>query len=89
MFTLDQGRLDIRCYSLGGLMWAWAFGIPPTRLVGTAWMGDSASDWSGGERFDISAKLPEGASRDQVPAMLQNLLATRFKLTTHREYRDC
>jgi bla regulator protein BlaR1 len=87
-FTLDQGRLDIRCYSLGKLMWAWAFGIPPTRLVGTAWMGDSASDWTGGAKFDISAKLPDGASRDQVPAMLQNLLKSRFKLATHREYRE-
>jgi bla regulator protein blaR1 len=88
MFTLDPGRLDIRCYSLGGLMWAWAFRLPPSRLVGTAWMGDAATDWSGGERFDISAKLPDGASRDQVPAMLQNLLAARFKLATHREYRE-
>jgi bla regulator protein BlaR1 len=88
MFTLDPGRLDIRCYSLGGLMWTWAFRLPPARLVGTAWMGDPATDWSGGERFDISAKLPEGASRDQVPAMLQNLLAARFKLATHREYRE-
>lgn len=88
MFTLDPGRLDIRCYSLGGLMWTWAFRLPPARLVGTAWMGDAATDWSGGERFDISAKLPDGASRDQVPAMLQNLLAARFKLATHREYRE-
>jgi bla regulator protein blaR1 len=87
-FTLDQGHLDIRCYSLGKLMWAWAFAIPPTRLVGTAWMGDSASDWTGGAKFDISAKLPEGASRDQVPAMLHNLLKSRFKLATHREYRE-
>jgi len=88
MFTLDPGHLDIRCYSLGGLMWAWAFRLPPARLVGTAWMGDAATDWSGGERFDISAKLPEGASRDQVPAMLQNLLTARFKLATHHEYRE-
>ena len=88
MFTLDQGRLDIRCYSLGGLMWAWAFGIPPARIVGTAWMGDPETDWSGGERFDISAKLPEGTSRDQVPAMLQNLLRARFNLAVHREYRE-
>jgi uncharacterized protein (TIGR03435 family) len=51
-------------------------------------MGDSASDWSGGPKFDIFAKLPEGSSRDQVPAMLQSLLTNRFKLTTHREYRE-
>jgi bla regulator protein blaR1 len=87
-FTLDPGRLDIRCYSLGQLIWIWAFGIPPFRVVGPAWMGDAATDWSDGPKFDIFAKLPEGASRDQVPAMLRDLLSTRFKLTTHREYRE-
>lgn len=86
--ALDQGRLNVRCYSLGKLIWAWAFGISPNRLVGPAWMGDSESDWSGGPKFDIVAKLPEGALRDQVPAMLQDLLATRFKLATHRELRE-
>ena len=86
--TFDPGRVDIRCYSLGKLIWIWAFGIPPFRVVGPAWMGDAATDWSDGPAFDIFAKLPEGASRDQVPAMLRDLLATRFKLTTHREYRE-
>ncbi len=86
--TQDPGRVDFRCYSLGKLIWIWAFGIPPFRVVGPAWMGDAATDWSDGPAFDISAKLPEGASRDQVPAMLRDLLATRFKLTTHREYRE-
>jgi uncharacterized protein (TIGR03435 family) len=84
----DPGRVDIRCYSLGKLIWIWAFGIPPFRVVAPPWMGDAATDWSDGPKFDIFAKLPEGASRDQVPAMLRDLLSTRFKLTTHREYRD-
>jgi uncharacterized protein (TIGR03435 family) len=87
-YTIDPDRVDIRCYSLGKLMWIWAFGIPPFRLVGPAWMGDAASDWSDGPKFDVSAKLPEGTPRDQVPAMLRDLLSTRFKLTTHREYRE-
>jgi uncharacterized protein (TIGR03435 family) len=87
-FTLDPGRVDIRCYSLGQLIWIWAFGIPQSRIVGPAWMGDAATDWSDGPRFDIFTKLPEGASRDQVPAMLRDLLSTRFKLQTHREYRE-
>jgi uncharacterized protein (TIGR03435 family) len=86
--AFDPGRVDIRCYSLGKLIWIWAFGIPPSRIVGPAWMGDAATDWSDGPNFDIFAKLPEGASRDQVPAMLRDLLATRFKLTSHREYRE-
>src|SRR4030081_3400752 len=37
-------------------------------------------DWVGSERFDIAAKLPAGADRDQVPAMLQSLLEDRFKM---------
>src|SRR5204863_5587142 len=78
----------IGCYSLGKLIWIWAYGIPPFRVVGPAWMGDAASDWTDGPKFDIEAKLPEGASRDQIPAMLRELLATRFKLTAHREYRE-
>ncbi len=40
------------------------------------------------ERFDVLAKLPEGASREQVPEMLQALLAERFKLTVHRESKE-
>jgi uncharacterized protein (TIGR03435 family) len=37
------------------------------------------------DRFDIAARLPDGASRDDVPAMLQALLADRFKLAAHLE----
>jgi len=43
----------------------------------------SGPDWIGEEHFDIEATIPEGASRDDVPAMLQSLLKDRFKLTTH------
>ena len=45
-------------------------------------------DWLGSARFDIDAKLPDGASKDQVPEMLQALLADRFKLTIHRENKE-
>jgi uncharacterized protein (TIGR03435 family) len=45
-------------------------------------------DWMGSERFDIVAKLPDGAKEDQVPEMLQSLLAERFKLTLHRDTKD-
>jgi uncharacterized protein (TIGR03435 family) len=34
------------------------------------------------------AKLPDGAAKDQVPAMMQTLLADRFKLEIHREQRE-
>jgi uncharacterized protein (TIGR03435 family) len=45
-------------------------------------------DWMTTERFDILAKIPEGATKDQVPEMLQALLAERFKLAVHRESRE-
>jgi uncharacterized protein (TIGR03435 family) len=40
------------------------------------------------ERFNILAKMPEGATKDQVPAMLKFLLAERFKLAIHKENRE-
>ena len=42
-------------------------------------------DWLESERFDVTAKLPEGATQADVPKMLQALLAERFKLTVHHE----
>src|SRR3954464_4243344 len=33
-----------------------------------------APDFVASDRFDIAAKLPAGATREQVPAMLQSLL---------------
>src|SRR5579871_1000909 len=43
----------------------------------------SGPDWIGDERFDIEGTIPDGASRDDVPDMLQSLLKDRFKLTAH------
>jgi uncharacterized protein (TIGR03435 family) len=45
-------------------------------------------DWIASERFDIAAKLPSGAKREQVPEMLQSLLADRFQLTLHHGSRE-
>lgn len=45
-------------------------------------------DWMGNARFDITAKLPEGAKEDQIPQMLQALLAERFKMVVHRETKE-
>jgi uncharacterized protein (TIGR03435 family) len=43
----------------------------------------SGPDWIGDEHFDIEATIPDGASRDDVPAMLQSLLKERFKVAAH------
>lgn len=47
----------------------------------------SGPDWLDTERFDIVAKLPDGATREQLPAMLQNLLKERFHLAVHQDRR--
>ena len=39
-------------------------------------------------RFDIAAKIPPGATKQQFNVMLQNLLADRFHLRVHHETRD-
>lgn len=56
---------------------ALAYNMKSYQITGPAWLGS--------ERFDIQAKLPDGATKDDVPAMLQSLLQERFKLTAHRD----
>ena len=50
--------------------------------------GGTPVDFLNTERWDIEAKLPDGATEDQVPDMLLNLLVDRFKLAYHRENRE-
>ena len=48
----------------------------------------SGPDWLNIDMFDIAAILPPGATKDQMRAMLQNLLAERFHMAWHREKQD-
>lgn len=51
--------------------------------------GANAPDWMERDRWDIVAKAPEGsAGRLQIMTMMQNLLATRFKLVARPETRE-
>jgi uncharacterized protein (TIGR03435 family) len=45
-------------------------------------------DWMTKARFAISAKLPPNSSSEQIPEMLQALLADRFKLEILREMKE-
>lgn len=40
------------------------------------------------ERFEVVAKVPGGATKEQFRLMLQSLLADRFKLKLHHETKD-
>ncbi len=79
-FTMDAGRIDRGCVSLKELLFLDAFAVPASRLQGP--------DWMDVQRFDISAKLPEGATADQLPEMFQALLEERFGLAFHRESKE-
>jgi uncharacterized protein (TIGR03435 family) len=57
-----------------------AYQLMPSQVI--------APDWTTQLRFDVSGNLPDGAARDQVPAMLQALLADRFQMKAHRETRE-
>lgn len=48
----------------------------------------SGPDWLGSERFDIEATFPEGATKDDAPAMLRALLEDRFKLAVHKTQEE-
>ncbi len=48
----------------------------------------SAPAWMENTKFDIVAKVPAGATREEFKVMLQNLLAERFDLAVHHETRE-
>ncbi|MGD1069773.1 MAG: TIGR03435 family protein [Bryobacteraceae bacterium] len=45
-------------------------------------------DWLASQRFDVEAKLPAGATREDVPAMTLALLQERFGLKFHRDSKE-
>ena len=45
-------------------------------------------DWMITDRFDILARMPDGSTKEDVPAMLQALLKDRFGLVAHQEMVD-
>jgi uncharacterized protein (TIGR03435 family) len=77
--TPDPGQLTYTNVSLKNILMN-AYAVKGYQLSGPKWL-DS-------ERFDIAAKIPIGATKEQFRLMLQNLLAERFKLTLHHETKD-
>jgi uncharacterized protein (TIGR03435 family) len=75
----DPGQITYTNVTLKNVLMN-AYGVKGFQISGPGWL-DS-------ERYDIVAKLPRGATKEQFMVMLQNLLAERFKLTLHREKKD-
>ncbi|HUB82044.1 MAG TPA: TIGR03435 family protein [Bryobacteraceae bacterium] len=77
--VIDNAQVTIKSMSIAELMRV-AYKVKSYQVSGPEWMS--------AERYSITAKMPEGARRDDVPAMIQALLADRFKLVFHRETRE-
>ena len=82
--SVDKARVDIGGANLMGLV-CLAYKVKPYQVAGNPeWMNIGMT----ADRFDILAKMPDGANKDQVPEMLQTLLAERFKLQVHHDTRE-
>jgi len=72
----DPGRINCEYATLKMLLMK-AYPVKSQEIFGPGWL-DSA-------HFNIVAKLPQAATREQVPAMFRNLLAERFHMALHHE----
>jgi uncharacterized protein (TIGR03435 family) len=77
--TSDPGRFWRSNVTMASLL-VEAFQIQGHAIVGP--------DWLVSTRYELSAKVPAGAKRDDVPLMLQRLLTERFGLKFHREQKE-
>src|ERR1017187_3777572 len=76
----SKGRLDFTNVSLKDIV-VQAYKLPRDQV--------KAPDWMDSERFDITAKIPEGVvAKEQVPAMLRALLALRQQVAGGRPAPD-
>jgi len=76
---ISGNNLDFEFVTLADLI-PYAYRVKPFQVVGPDWMRQL--------RWNILARLPDGAPRDQAPDMMQSLLTDRFKLAFHRERKE-
>ena len=77
--TPDPGLFTCENFALSNLVTI-AYGLNSDQLSGPHWMDDT--------KFNLSAKVRDGATREQFNQMLQNLLVERFNLKVHFEKRE-
>ena len=76
---VDNARVEIDSFSIEELV-RYAYNLKLYQVEGP--------DWIRHLRYDIVAKLPDGATQDQIRPMVQTLLADRFKVVLHHESKD-
>ena len=76
---LDGSQVRIASFSLRELV-SMAYRVQRYQVTGP--------DWTGSDHYNVSATLPAGSTSQQMPEMMQALLADRFQLKMHREKKD-
>jgi uncharacterized protein (TIGR03435 family) len=77
--TITSDRASYRNITLKSLLMK-AYGLEPFQISGPAWI-DS-------EHYDVLATIPQGTPQEEVPAMLRQLLAERFRMILHSETKE-
>jgi uncharacterized protein (TIGR03435 family) len=75
----DPGRVNYKALALKNLL-SIAYGVKVFQISGPSWIAS--------ERYDITATIPEGTTKEQFAVMLQNLLLDRFKIKLHHETKE-
>jgi uncharacterized protein (TIGR03435 family) len=75
----NQARVTMTRWTLASMIAA-AYIVKREQVSGPSWMTE--------ERYDVQAKIPEGALLSSLNDMLQALLKERFGLKVHTENRD-
>lgn len=73
---LSGGRLQFRSEPLMGLLMM-AYEVEKYQIAGPEWMATQC--------FDIDATVPQETEAEDLPEIVQAILADRFKLVVHRE----
>jgi uncharacterized protein (TIGR03435 family) len=76
VIPVKGGRVSLQQRTLAQLI-ALAYQVKPADVTGPAWIADL--------RYNIEAKLPEGADPKSANAMMRRLLEDRFGVKTHTE----
>jgi uncharacterized protein (TIGR03435 family) len=76
---IDDARVELGSQTLAYILET-AYGVNEDQWTGPDWLNDA--------RFDVNAKIPAGATKKDVPVMLQHMLADRFGLKIHHEPKE-
>jgi uncharacterized protein (TIGR03435 family) len=79
-FHIEPGRVYCNCAL--SLMLQNAYGIRPYRMIAPPGLPTPTVI------FHLDARFPAGATTDQIPVMMRAMLADRFHIQAHREFRD-